>query len=142
MTVSLAALHILGAMVMLACLVVEHLALSAPLDQPARRRLARIDAIYGLTAAIQLATGIGRLFVEKGTAYYLANPVFHAKMGLFVLVGLASIYPTVRILSWRRPERVIAPLELRRVIMVVRFELLALLLLPFLASAMARGVGI
>lgn len=141
MSSAVAAFHILGAMTMMACLVAEHLLLMSPLDAQARRRLFRLDALYGLTALAQILTGVGRLHLDKGAAFYMANPVFHAKIGLFVLLGLLSIYPTLRILSWRRGGD-IAPAELRRVTMLVRVELLGLSVLPFLASAMARGAGL
>jgi len=35
----------------------------------------------------------------KGSAFYFGNPFFNAKMALFVLVGLISIYPTVRFIK-------------------------------------------
>jgi putative membrane protein len=85
-----------------------------------------------------------RLFVEKGPAFYLHQPLFHAKLSLFVLMGLMSIYPTVRMLAWRRAaasQGGVAPPEYRRVLMVVRLELALLLVLPFLASLMASGIA-
>jgi uncharacterized membrane protein len=38
---------------------------------------------------------------EKGKAFYFSSPFFTAQMTLFVLVGLLSIYPTVRFIKWR-----------------------------------------
>ncbi|MDN3577871.1 DUF2214 family protein [Chitinimonas viridis] len=141
----LASLHYLGAMVMMACLLAEHLLLRPELDAPLARKLARIDAIYGLTAITQIATGIARMYSEKGTALYLQNPVFHLKITVFVLLGLLSIYPTLRFIAWSRAARsagLLIPTEYKRVIMLIRVQLLLLLALPILASLMARGVGL
>jgi putative membrane protein len=140
----LAALHYLGAMVLMACLVAEHLLLKPELDAPRARTLARIDALYGLSAIVQLGSGLARLYSEKGTAFYLSNPLFHAKLTVFVLLGLLSIYPTLRYMAWRRAAQhsgVLMPAEYRRVIMLVRVQLLLLLCIPLLASLMARGIG-
>ena len=46
-----------------------------------------------------------RLPVREGSAFYFGNPFFNAKMALFVLVGLVSIYPTVRFIKWRAQMR-------------------------------------
>ncbi|QNM97093.1 DUF2214 family protein [Chitinimonas koreensis] len=142
----LAAAHYLGAMLLFGCLLAEHMLLAPQLPLERMRRLARIDALFGLASGIQIATGVGRMFMEKGEAFYLHNPLFHAKLTVFVLIGLLSIYPTVRILRWHRAAREagqVAPAaaEYRRVLMIVRLELVLILLLPVLASLMARGVG-
>lgn len=140
----LAALHYLGAMVMMACLVAEHLLLRPELEPARVRSLARIDAIYGLVALIQLAGGLARMAAEKGVDFYLHNPLFHLKMSAFVVLGLLSIYPTMRIMRWRRAVRssgLFMPADFRRVQLLVRLEIFVLALLPVLASLMARGVG-
>ncbi|MEZ5526744.1 MAG: DUF2214 family protein [Gammaproteobacteria bacterium] len=38
----------------------------------------------------------------KPAAFYNGNPVFHAKLTLFVLIALLSIYPTVFLLRQRK----------------------------------------
>ena len=67
-------------------------------------------------------------------------------VGLFLLIGLLSIVPTLTFFNWRNallagqaPD--ISPATARRTIWVIRLELLILVCLPFLASLMARGVG-
>lgn len=140
-------LHYLGIMLMTALLVIEHLLFSDKLDVVRGRLLLRIDALYGTIAGVQIGTGIWRMLLEKGTSYYLSNPFFHAKLGLFALVGLLSLYPTLTFLSWRnslRQEQ--APSvdsgRAKLATMVIRIELLGLLLIPLLAALMARGVGV
>ena len=82
-------------------LVMERMLLgAAPINV---RRLARIDGGYGATALLILVIGAGRVFYGgKGWAFYESNPFFWAKMAAFLLVGLASIVPTLAFLRWRR----------------------------------------
>lgn len=140
-------LHYLGIMIMTALLVMEHLLFSDKLDVSRGRLLLRIDALYGTIAGVQIGTGIWRMLLEKGSSYYLSNPFFHAKLGLFALVGLLSLYPTLTFLSWRNSLRQEQAPSLdsgraKLVTMVIRVELLGLLLIPLLAALMARGVGV
>lgn len=147
MTHAIAAwLHYLGMMAMMALLAMEHLLFNEKLDLARSRLLLRIDALYGTLAGIQIGTGIWRMWLEKGSAYYLSNPLFHAKIGLFALVGLLSLYPTLTFLAWRTGLRQqqapqIAPGKARLVTMIIRLELLGLLLIPLLATLIANGVA-
>lgn len=147
MTHAIAAwLYYLGMMAMMALLVMEHLLFNEKLDLARSRLLLRIDALYGTLAGIQIGTGIWRMWLEKGSAYYLSNPLFHAKIGLFALVGLLSLYPTLTFLAWRTGLRQqqapqIAPGKARLVTMIIRLELLGLLLIPLLATLIADGVA-
>jgi putative membrane protein len=69
-----------------------------------------MDAAYGVAAVVLLIVGLLRVFyTEKGAAYYFASGTFLAKLTLFVIVGLLSIYPTMTFLRWRpalREQRV------------------------------------
>ena len=47
---------------------------------------------------IESATSV---YFEKGASYYFHSVPFVAKLSLFVMVGLLSIYPTMEFLSWR-----------------------------------------
>lgn len=67
------------------------------------RRLARLDLIYGLAALALLITGLARLYWgTKGVAWYVAQPLFHLKMTLFVLTVLLSIKPSMTFRRWLR----------------------------------------
>jgi len=111
-------------------------------------RLQRCDRWYGQFAMLLVVVGLLRVyFFEKGKAFYFGNPVFNAKMTLFVLVGLVSIYPTMRFIKWRAQTRqgaapVVSATEYRRIMMSLRAELLLLLATALCASLMARGVGL
>jgi putative membrane protein len=110
-------------------------------------RLARADAGFGIAAGAVLVTGALRAACGiKGWTFYAHNPVFHVKIGLFVLVGLISIAPTLRFLRWRNARRNDASFRVsepewksaRRLLMI---ELHLVALIPLAAVIMARGLG-
>ena len=48
-------------------------------------------------------TGLLKYFLYgKGVAFYSHNYLMWIKLGMFTLVGLLSIYPTVYFLEWRK----------------------------------------
>ncbi|WP_338846011.1 DUF2214 family protein [Massilia sp. W12] len=133
-------IHFFGILLLGAALFAENLLLRPVLQQDEVRRLARIDALYGLAALLVLGAGLSLWLIgAKGAAFYSKNPVFHAKLGLFALMGLASLIPTVFFLKNRSLPQVNAPASVR---LIVRMQLLALPLLPLLAVLMARGIGL
>ena len=101
-----------------------------------------------MTAVLILLVGFARVFLgAKGSAFYLENPVFWAKIAAFAVVGLLSIAPTIAILKWRRQARTdpaFAPSgsEVAKVRKIMLAELLVFALIPIFAAAMARGYGL
>ena len=140
-------LHHAAAFTLVAALAVELVLLREPLDPAAVLRLQRADFVYGIAALAILAAGFGRaLFFEKGWAWYAANPAFAWKLGLFLLTGLLSVYPTVRFMQWRgrlrRGESLgIAAADRRWLPRVVVVELALVAVIVACAILMARGVG-
>jgi len=106
------------------------------------------DNWYGAAALLWAATGLTRAFggLEKGTDYYLANRVFLAKMWVFAIVFALEVWPMATFIGWRlamkrgrfKPPSASAALLLAR---LTAAEGLLLLAMPFLAAAMARGMG-
>ncbi|WP_165671627.1 DUF2214 family protein [Metapseudomonas otitidis] len=141
-------LHYLSIFLLFALLVLEHRLFKLPLDLDRARSLMRIDIAYGITASLVLATGLARvLWFGKGSAYYLHNSLFHAKVGLFVLVALLSTFPTVVFLGWRNSLKagqvpVLSPRTGKLLVITLRAELTLLLVLPLLGALMARGFGV
>src|SRR5258705_2577564 len=111
------------------------------------RRLQRADAALGLSAGVLLLVGLARVFFfEKGAAYYFHNGPFIAKLTLFAMVGLASIFPTLVFLSWRKSTKEGRapspdPAQIRVLKRVVHAELAAVILILLFASLMAPGNG-
>jgi putative membrane protein len=140
----LACLHHLAFLLLIGCLVAQWTLLRMPPHGELLNRLGRIDAGYGLSALAVLVIGALRVFYGlKGSGFYLHNPWFWTKLGLFVAIGLVSIYPTVVVLRWRRLQRLspgFVP-ELGEVVPVRRCVGVELGLLPLLfvaAVLMAR----
>ncbi|ALN58186.1 hypothetical protein GLE_2838 [Lysobacter enzymogenes] len=143
----LAAAHHLLLFALIAMLAAEAVLLRGPIDAAALRRLAGLDAGYGMSAVLLLVVGALRVvYGVKGQAFYLHNPWFHAKLGLFVLVALLSILPTVRFLRWRRalkadPGFLPDPRQVGALRLLIRLELLAVAAILVCAAAMARYGG-
>jgi putative membrane protein len=111
------------------------------------RLLGRFDAVYGGLALAILVVGFARVwFGAKGPDFYLHNPVFWAKIGAFLVVGLVSIRPTLRMLAWqKRLKEDAAFMPAAQEIASLRRQLLleihVFALIPVLAAAMARSIG-
>lgn len=112
------------------------------------RRLALADLWYGICAGVVLLAGFGRaLHFEKGWAFYQASPFFSLKLGLFLLVGLLSIYPTVQFIRWRGELKAgrapqLGERQYRLILACLRAEALGVLAILLSASLMAHGVGV
>lgn len=88
----------------IAGVIAAEMALARPgITRPALSALGRIDGAYGGLAVAVILVGIGRvLFGFKGWEFYVYSWSFWGKMAAFVAVGLLSIPPTMRIITWRR----------------------------------------
>lgn len=141
-------LHYLSIFLLFALLSIEHVQFKLPLDLRRARGLIITDIAYGVCAGLVLFSGLARvLWYGKGLDYYLGNSLFHAKVGLFILIGLISVVPTFVFLNWRNsltagevPQ--VSSRQARLVTGVIRLELLLLLVIPLLAVLMARGYGV
>ena len=144
-TVGMAFLHHLAAFALVAGIAIELVLLRAPIDVTRGRKLLAVDAVVGLSAGIVVVAGVLRvLYFEKGADWYLDNAAFHAKMTVFVVVALLSLYPTTRFLSWRHVLRrgdapAIDDAGVGRLRRVIHAELVGLVLVLLAAAAMARG---
>lgn len=108
-------------------------------------RVLLADNIWGISALILLVTGAMRAFggYEKGTDYYLHQPLFHLKMTLFVLILLIELAPMITLVKWRIAKARGTPLDVGRARLYARIshvEALLLVLMVLAATGMARGV--
>jgi putative membrane protein len=137
-------IHYIGIMLLIASLLGEHLLLKPEMTVSEARTIRTLDIVYGASAAIVLVTGIVRMFLEKGAAYYNHHIAFHILVGIFVIVALLSIYPTAIFLRWRSDVvagrgQQLALAQFKKLQMIVRLEMTLLLLAPFFATWMAHG---
>ena len=143
----LAFLHHLAAFSLVAALAVEFILIRGELNLGTARKLQLVDMVFGMSAGVVLVIGLLRVFYfEKGASYYFHSAPFIAKLSLFVIVGLLSIYPTVEFVSWSKSlkqgqmpaltERKIASIR-----SVIHWELAAVVVIILCAALMAKGVG-
>jgi putative membrane protein len=143
----LAFLHHAAAFLLVAALMVELVLLKGELTVTSARSLLRMDAVYGMSAMMLLVIGFLRVFyTEKGASYYFSSATFIAKIVLFAVVGLLSIYPTVQLLGMRKLLKlnqlpVFDPAKLRLTRTLIHIELTLLLVVILCAALMARGIG-
>jgi len=143
----MAFLHHVLAFTIVAVVAVQVVMFKPPLTAALARRIQITDRIYGLAALFMLIVGFLRVFYfEKGAAYYFHNSYFHLKLTLFIVLGLASVYPTMLFISWNRALKAggvpdITPSQTKRARMCLMIELTAILGILFAASYMADGLG-
>ncbi len=108
------------------------------------QKVAIADGVYGASALTILITGILRvIYFGKGTEYYLHNPFFWVKIGIFIIISLLSLYPTITFILWFKDFQQKQPpsLELskvNRISWLIKGELLGFILIPLSAAIMAR----
>ena len=143
----LAYLHI-SAILALVVFISSEAALCRPqwLNAQVVERLVTVDRIYGISAVAVLVTGLLRIFLgAKGANWYLHNWLLHAKIGMFVVVALISIAPTLRFIRWRKALRANGTLptedEVKRARKLVMLQAHIIPLIPLAAVFLARGFG-
>ena len=103
------------------------------------------DNVWGISAIVLLITGLMRAFggFEKGTDYYLQQPLFHLKMTLLVIILLLELMPMIMLIKWRIALGRGASTDLGRAKLFARIshmEALLMMLMVIAATGMARGV--
>jgi len=142
MTAAIAALHFLLAFMLVACLAVELALLKAPPGRVPFPALAKIDALYGLSAGLLVAVGLYRAInFEKGWAYYSHSLPFLIKLGLFAAIAVASIYPTIHFFRARHGDKPVDRTTIDRIRRIVHLELVLVAALIVCASLAAKGIG-
>lgn len=140
----LSALHLLALAIGLPGVFLRGRALKGPLDGSGLRQLFAADNVWGIAAALWLATGLLRAFagLEKGSAFYLGSSLFWLKMALFGLVIALEIRPMVTLIRWRMAlGRGVLPdtSAARALHRLNHIELALIVVIVFVAAFMARG---
>jgi putative membrane protein len=139
-------LHLLALAIGLPAVFLRGRAFKGRLDADGLRRLMAADSVWGLAAALWIVSGLLRAFsgLEKGTDFYLRSPLFWTKMTLFVLILVLEILPMVTLIRWRvRLGRGLEVDTSRASLLYTlnHVELALVVVMVFVASMMARGVG-
>ena len=142
----LAAAHHVLVFSLFAILAVEIVYAKPGLNADTVRRLGKVDMLYGLASMLVIIVGFSRaIWGLRGWDYYEGNLLFWVKIGLFVLVGLLSIFPTVAFLKWngrlnKDPNDLPSDAEVRANRKWMHMETTFLILIPVVAAALARGM--
>tara|TARA_Y100001968_G_scaffold322619_1_gene359025 strand:+ start:85 stop:567 length:483 start_codon:yes stop_codon:yes gene_type:complete len=145
---SVAYIHYLSFMVCFGALIYERISLKPNLSREEAISMVVADIVYGIAGVALLVSGIYRVIkFGQGYEFYTQNPVFWAKMIVFALAGSLSLYPTITYLLWAFPLSKgklpdITQNLVSRLRLIINIELMGFASVPFLASLMARGVGL
>jgi putative membrane protein len=146
----LASLHILALGIGLGAVWVRARALRGAIDRFSLQRAFAADTLWGVAALLWIGSGLWRLFAstEKPVVYYMQNHVFFMKMGFFVLILVLEIWPMLTLMRWRvqlgkggSPESAATPAAARRVATISYVEAAIVVIMVFVAVALARGYG-
>ncbi len=144
----IAYLHYLCIVLCFGALLFERLRLKVDLNRNEAISIILADIVYGLAGLIIIITGILRVkYFGQGAEFYTHNPLFWLKVGSYIAVGLLSLYPTITYILWAIPISKnnlpsLTPDLVSRFRMIINLELIGFLLIPLMATSMARGIGL
>jgi len=145
---AVAYVHYLSFMVCFGALVLERRLIRADPSREDATLMVITDVVYGIAALALLLSGIARvLHFGQGSAFYTENPLFWVKVGTYLAVGALSLYPTITYILWAIPLRKgelpqVSEALASRLRWILNIELVGFAAIPFLATLMARGVGL
>ncbi|MDX1629555.1 MAG: DUF2214 family protein [Fulvivirga sp.] len=136
-------IHFISIMIVFAMVVAEFVLIQQKISRKMVKRLFVVDGIYGAFSLILVGAGLYLWLggLDKPAAYYNQNIFIYLKIGLFLLVGILSLWPTRFYFKNRKgdPEELLeVPRYIKRVILL---ELVLLVIIPVLATLMSRGYG-
>lgn len=143
----LAFLHYTAIFMLFGFLVAGAMLFRATLDGKTIRLLGRLDLWYFGSAIAALVTGFLRLvFGARGPDFYLNAWPIYAKVGLFLVIAVVSVTPTLTFIKWRRaldhdPNWQVPEGERQRMRRLVMVQLHLAAAIPLIAVVMARGLG-
>ncbi|WP_269611068.1 DUF2214 family protein [Prochlorococcus marinus] len=145
---SVAYIHYLSFMICFGALIYERISLKPDPNRKEAISMVFADIIYGIAGIALLVSGIYRVIkFGQGSEFYTQNPVFWTKVIIFALVGSLSLYPTTTYVLWAIPlskgtlPQVTEDL-VSRLRIIINVELVGFASIPFIATLMARGVGL
>ncbi len=141
-------IHYLCIVLCFGALLFERLRLKVDLNRDDAISIIIADIIYGLAGLMLIITGILRVrYFGQGAEFYTENPLFWFKVASYIAVGLLSLYPTITYILWAIPisKNNLPSLSselVSRFRIIINVELIGFLLIPLMATLMARGIGL
>ena len=145
---SVAYIHYLSFMLCFGALLFERISLKVDPNRQEAISMVIADIIYGIAGIALLVSGIYRVVkFGQDSEFYTENPIFWIKIIVFALVGSLSLYPTITYVLWAIPlsKRTLPKVTenlVSRLRLIINIELVGFASIPFLATLMARGVGL
>ena len=145
---TLSTFHFLLIFMLVAILAMQSLLIRPGMTVANLHLASQLDRTYGISAILLLGVGFARVFWgAKGSPFYLPNSLFWTKIGLFMTVAILSIPPTIQLIRWSKQAHSHQDFQppneqVRQVQRWLYAEWVVVILIPFLAAAMARGIGL
>lgn len=135
--------HLLGVLGVTSTLVSELILIKKEMRVSEIGKMAKIDSFYGLFAILALSAGFVLWFgVGKPEEFYSNQIWIFLKLGLFSIIGILSIFPTVYFVRNRKmkdgqeDDLLIVP---KYIHWIIKLEVVLLIFIPLFAVLMATG---
>jgi putative membrane protein len=139
----LSAVHALTLALGLGAVFMRGRALAGRLDDAGWQRLLAADNVWGVAAALWIASGLGRVFFGgKEPGFYWHNGFFWVKLGLFALVFALEVKPMmtfIRVRSAQRRGTALPRFSVEAYRRINSIEVVLVVTIVFAAAFMARG---
>ena len=135
-------LHLIAAVVFAGALIIKNFAIGRLISQQDANNLAWLSTLSLLSGPVIAGCGTALWFwTGKPAAFYSENPVFYVKIGLFLVLLSCLTYTAVFFNRHRKTSatEITVPFTIR---LSLRCAMLCLALIPILAWAVARGLGL
>ncbi len=135
-------LHFLAIFSLAGALIITNMAIKPVIKDDDAHNLAKVNAVYSLSGVLAFVFGlILWLWVGKPAEFYAFNPLFLLKLGLFALIALLSVFPSLFFVRNYKTRNQELPVP-QRIQLLIRIELVLLVFISITASLMARGIGL
>lgn len=136
-------IHFISIFIIAGSLITEWVLLKKELTRQELGKLSIVDAFYGAASVALLSAGLTLWLagIGKPVEFYNKNFIFLIKIALFACVGILSIYPTVFFIKSRKGKQDDVVILPKAIFWILRIELMLLMIIPFLAGLMAKGIG-
>lgn len=150
LTIALAGLHLLALGLGLGAVLSRGTMLREPPTAGSLARVFRADTLWGVAAALWIGTGLWRVLAssEKPMQFYLHNHLFYTKMLLLAAILALEIWPMMTLIRLRvamargeAGELSARSSTLGRIATISYIEAAIVVIMVFVAAAIARGVG-
>lgn len=136
-------LHFIAVFAITGAIISEQFLISKSMTRKEMKVISKIDIMYIFGIILVIVAGLLLWFtVGKPAPFYSRNWLFHTKLTLFVILAVSSIFPTLFFLKNRKGVDLETNIEVpKTIILLLRFELALIIIIPILASYMSLGIG-